>query len=65
MVSLVPRPIPSFTMLHAEKHEDIEKLGIGLSTRLNNSLVKTSFTIRQSVAIQSLWINYSYIYNAR
>ena len=36
--SLVPRPIPSFLMLHAEKCISactIEKLGIGLGTRLH------------------------------
>ena len=31
--SLVPRPIPSFSMLHAEERK-IEKLGMGLGARL-------------------------------
>ena len=36
--SLVPSPIPSFSMLHAEKREAIEILGIlGLGTRLKYS----------------------------
>ena len=33
-VSLVPRPIPSFSMFHAEAAWNIEKLGMGLGTRL-------------------------------
>ena len=27
--SLIPRPIPSFSMLHTTKQEDSEKLGMG------------------------------------
>ena len=41
--SLVPRPIPSFSMLHAACN--IEKLGIGLGTRLLQSSLALSFFI--------------------
>ena len=36
VTSLVPRPIPSFSMLHAESFSvcNIERLGMGLGTRL-------------------------------
>ena len=34
--SLIPRPIPSFSMLHAATL-NIEKLGMGLGTRLQST----------------------------
>ena len=45
LASLVPRPIPSFSMLHAEKRFsacNIEKLGMGLGTRLASDIIATN-----------------------
>ena len=47
--SLVPTPIPSFSMLHAE---NIGKLGIGLGTRL----------IKHALSVVNFTINYYKLY---